>query len=180
MLGMLKDLSLNMDGSQDLRVTVETDLSELFNELQGKPVEIDIKKRFNRRSLDANALAWVIIDQIAAKTGVKKSEVYRNAIRDIGGVSDKVCVLDEAVDKLVRGWTAHGQGWQAETEKSKLDGCTTVTLYYGSSVYDSKQMALLIDSLQQDAEALGIPPRSPREVEKAIEIWGKKTTKQEV
>ena len=177
MLGKLKDLSLNLDGSQDIRLTVYSDASTLFDELKDKEIEVEIKKKTNRRSLDANALAWSLIDQIAAKTGVKKSEVYRNAIRDIGGVSDIVCVRNFAVEKLCKGWVSHGQGWQVEIEPSRLSGCSNVTLYYGSSVYDSRQMANLIDSLIQDAEAVGIVTPSATEREKAIEIWNRKKSK---
>jgi len=31
-----------------------------------------------------------------------------------------------------------------------------IVVYYGSSTYDTKQMSALIDSLVQDAQALGI------------------------
>ena len=179
MLAKLKDLSMNMDGSQDLRITVKEDLSEMFDELRNEDVEVEIKRHSKRRSPDANALAWVMIDQIAEKTRIKKSEVYRNAIRDIGGVSDVVCVQDFAVKKLVNGWCDHGIGWQVDVEKSKLPGCSNVTLYYGSSVYDSRQMSALIDSLLQDAEALGIPTRSHEELEKSLALWARKREKKE-
>lgn len=179
MLAKLKDLSMNMDGSQDIRITVYTDCSEMFNELQNENIEVEIRKARKKRSLDANALAWVVIDQIAEKTRTKKSEVYRNAIRDIGGVSDVVCVKNEAVDKLISGWTAHGQGWQTEVVPSKIHGCSNVTLYYGSSVFDSKQMSDLIDSLMQDAEAVGIQRKSSEEINKAIELWGRGKNKNE-
>ena len=170
---------MNLDGSQDLLITFRTDLSEMFNELQNEDVEVEIKKHSRRRSLDANALAWVIIDEIAAKTRIKKSEVYRNAIRDIGGVSDTVCVKNNAVSMLTKGWTDHGLGWQVEIQPSRLPGCSNVTLYYGSSVFDSAQMAALIDSLMQDAESLGIPTRSQQEIEKSLEIWSRKKAKHE-
>lgn len=179
MTGILKDLSMNPDGTQDLRLTFNMDLSELFYALQNKEVDVEIKKHHKRRSLDANALCWYMIDAIAAKQGLKKSEVYRNAIKDIGGVSDIVCVKNEAVSKLVNGWTAHGQGWQTESEPSKLPGCTNVTLYYGSSVYDSKQMAALISSVMQDAESLGISTPAQQERERLIEQWSRKTEKKE-
>ena len=174
MTGRLKDISMNLDGSQDLRITFNADLGEMFYELYGKDVNVEIKRIYKRRSLDANALCWYIIDKIAEKMKVKKSEVYRNAIRDIGGVSDIVCVRDFAVDKLTRGWSEHGEGWQTEVTKSKIPGCSNVTLYYGSSVYDSKQMTALIDSLMQDAEALGISTPAQSEIERSLELWGQK------
>lgn len=180
MLARLKNLFLNPDGTQDICITVDSDCSELFNELKDKEVDVQIKKHSSRRSLDANALCWYMIDQIAEKTKLKKSEVYRNAIKEIGGVSDIICVQDFAVPKLVQGWMAHGQGWQAEVTKSKLEGCSNVTLYYGSSVYDKLQMSNLIDSLIQDAEALGIPTPGRREIEKSMEIWTRKKEKENV
>ena len=179
MTGILKDLSMNLDGTQDLRITFSADLSEMFYDLQNKEIDVEIKKHYKRRSLDANALCWYMIDAIAAKQGIKKSEVYRNAIKDIGGVSDIVCVKNEAVEKLTAGWCAHGQGWQTESEPSKIPGCTNVTLYYGSSVYDSKQMAALIDSVMQDAECYGIPTPAQQERDRLIEQWGRKITKKE-
>ena len=174
MLGKLENLTMNRDGTQKLTITLQNDIRELFDELLDKEVDVEIKKHSNRRSLDANNLCWSIIDQIAAKTKTKKSEVYRNAIKDIGGVSDIVCVRNFAVDKLIKGWTSKGVGWQAETEPSRLPGCTNVTLYYGSSVFDSKQMSALIDSLIQDAHALGIVTAAQSEIQKAIEFWSKK------
>ena len=143
----------------------------MFDELDGKEVSIEIKQARKRRSVSANAYAWVLIDKIAEKTGVRKSEVYRNAIRDIGGVSTTVCVQDFAVDRLRSGWEKNGMGWQTETMQAKIPGCTCVTLYYGSSAYDSKQMAQLIDSLIQDAEALGIPTLTEAQAREMCGRW---------
>lgn len=179
MIGKLKDLTINRDGSQNITLTVQADFREEYDELSEGDVKVEIKKYNPARSLDASAKAWVIIDQIAAKTGIKKHEVYRNAIRDIGGVSDTVCVKNEAVPRLCSGWSDNGIGWQYETFPSKIPGCTNVTLYYGSSVYDRKQMSLFLDSLVQDAEALGIPTISPEEQERLLIQWGKKIEKKQ-
>ena len=79
-----------------------------------KPGEYELVKSKKRRSLDANAYAWTLIDKIAAAVRITKTEVYRNAIKDIGGVSDTVCVKDEAVEKLRAGWSKNGLGWQTD------------------------------------------------------------------
>lgn len=175
MLGKLKDLTMNRDGSQNLTITIQSDVRELFDELLDKDIDVEIKKHSKRRSMDANNLAWALIDKLAAKMSKKKSEVYRDAIRDIGGVSDIVCIRDFAVEKLINGWTHKGMGWQAETEPSKLPGCTNVTLYYGSSVFSTQQMSALIDSLIQDCNALGIPTMTQAEIDRSIAVWAKKT-----
>ena len=179
MLGRLESLTVNQDGSQNITVTVQADFREAFDELHEKDVDIEIKKYSKRRSIDSNNLAWALIDKIAAHENKKKSEVYREAIKDIGGVSDTVCAKNIAVEKLVTGWTHKGLGWQAECEPSKLPGCTNVTLYYGSSVFSTQQMAALIDSLIQDCNALGIPTMSEEEVQRSLAYWQKKVEKRE-
>lgn len=177
MIGKLKNLTTNNDGTQNITVTVQADFRDEFDALSHGDVKIEIKKYNPARSLDANARAWSLIDAIAAKTGIRKHEVYQTAIRDIGGVSDIVCVKNEAVQTLCKGWTEHGLGWQTKIMPSKLPGCSNVTLYYGSSVFDSKQMSALIDSLVQEAEAQGIPTMNETEKEKLLLQWSKKVEK---
>ena len=177
MTGKLKDLTMNRDGTQNITVTVQADFREEFDSLFNKDITVEIKEIKPGRSLDANARCWVLIDKIAEKTGEKKYEVYKNAIKEIGGVSDIICVKDIAADTLCRNWKEHGQGWMAEKSPSKLPGCTNVTLWYGSSVYSVKQMSALIDSLVQDANSLGIPTMTEAEQEKLLLQWGKKIEK---
>lgn len=176
MIGKLSGLTFNSDGSQNITVTVGSDFTSEYDELKDKEVNIEIKKYHKHRSLDANAYCWKLIDMISEKTRIKKTEVYRNAIRDIGGVSTIICVKDIAADSLCRGWSEHGTGWMTEKTKSKIPGCTNVTLWYGSSVYDTKQMSDLINSLIQDAEALGISTITEKEKEQLLGKW---TIKQE-
>jgi len=133
--------------------------------------DYSLAKAKKRRSLDANAYAWVLIDKIAAVMRLGKEEVYRNAIRDIGGNSEIVCVPDKAVDTLRRCWEKNGLGWQMDTMPSKLPGCTNAVLYYGSSAYDTKQMSVLIDRLIQDAKALGIETMPPDKLAGLLEAW---------
>ena len=136
-----------------------------------KVYEAELKEHRQRRSLDANAYCFVLISKIAEKTGVSIEEIYRKAVREIGGNNTVVCVKNEAVDALRSGWKLKGLGWQTETMASKLDGCTNVVLYYGSSTYDTKTMSRLIDYVVQDAKALGIETLTPRELAALVERW---------
>lgn len=171
MIGQLRDLTMNRDGTQNITVTVPVDFRAKFDELKSADVSIEIKKHHKRRSLTANAYAWVLIDQIAEKMGVDKVDVYREAIRSIGGVSDVVCVPNKAVERLEEGWRAKGLGWFTERLDSKLNGCTNMVLFYGSSTYDSRQMASMIDHLIQDAESIGIPTVTEAEIERMVKNW---------
>lgn len=179
LIGKLKDLTINRDGSQNITVTVESDFKETFDELFGKDVNIEIKKYSKRRSMDSNNLAWALIDQIAEKMNLSKTEVYRDAIKEIGGVSEIVCVQDFAVDKLVKGWTHKGLGWQADVERSKLPNCYNVTLYFGSSMFDTRQMSALINILVQQCNTLGLPTLTETEIERSLAVWAKKIEKNE-
>lgn len=131
---------------------------------------IKIGKFRQKRSLDANAYAWLLIGKIAEKTNATKQEVYREAIRDIG-VYDVVCIKEEAAPALRSAWESHGIGWQTEVMLSKLDGCTNVLLYYGSSTYDVEQMSRLIENIIQDCRALGIETKSSEEIESLLKEW---------
>jgi hypothetical protein len=174
MKGRLVDLTFTLDGKQRLVIELDGDFRKKFAELKEHPVRVEVKRWRKKRSLDANAYAWVLIDKIAQATGVPKTEVYRKVIREIGGVSEIVCVRTEAVDKFREGWEAHGLGWQTDVMPSKIEGCTNVVLYYGSSTYDTKQMSALIDSLVQDAQALGIETLPPHEIARLNSLWGEK------
>ena len=142
------------------------------NELlrKNKRVEIKLDAIKQKRSLNANAYAWVLIDRIAAALGIDKVEVYRDAIRDIGGNSDVVMVANDAVDKLRAVWEARGLGWSVEVT-DRADTASTVLLHYGSSTYDTRQMTLLIDHLVQDAKELGIETLPPDRLAGMIERW---------
>ena len=162
MKGKLKDLTRNLDGTWSLTLTLGGEIRQVWDKLKDKDVNVEIKKYREKRSLDANAYCWVLIDKIAEKMRIDKAEVYREAIRGIGGVSTTVCVQNEALESLRNHWSSHGIGWQTETMKSKTPGCTNVTLFYGSSEYDTNQMSLLIDHIVQDAKALGMLLRGDR------------------
>ena len=136
-----------------------------------EPGEYQIGKAKKKRSLDANAYFFVLADKIAAVTGVPKSEVYRNAVREIGGNSDTVCVMEKAADALCDGWERNGLGWQTERFPSKLPGCVNVILYYGSSTYDTATMSRLISNVQEDARALGIEVEPEDKVNALLEAW---------
>src|SRR5690554_6565239 len=165
MKGRLLDLSFSLNGKQRLVIELDDDFRQDFAALKDHDVRVEIKKWRKKRSLDANAYAWVLIDKIAQATRVPKTEVYRQAIREIGGVSDIVAVPDNAVDKFREGWSKQGIGWQTETLDSK-PGYKRIVVYYGSSTYDTKQMSALIDSLVQEAQALGIETLPPHEIDR--------------
>ena len=172
--GRIQSTALSMGGKPLITFEVNEykDALNASQDFKDDLVTIKVTKHKKKRSLDANALAWVLMDKIASKLRITKEEVYRNAIRNIGGVSETVCAKNEAVDKLCAGWQKNGIGWQTETMPSKIDGCTNVVLYYGSSCYDKEQMRRLLDNIIEDCRSLGIETRSQEEIASLINAYG--------
>lgn len=171
MKGRLIDLAVGMDGKQRVTIAIDGDFREIFDELHEVDVSVEIKKFRKKRSRDANAYAWVLIDKLATRLRLSKEEVYHEMIRNIGGVSETVCVKNEAVQRLSFGWSRNGLGWFVDTFPSKLEGCTNVILYYGSSSYDARQMSDLIDTIIFACKEHGIETATPDELAKYKEEW---------
>ena len=174
--GRLSNIAMNYGTPKPhLILEVDGDLSSLFTMFDEykdcEKLSIKIEKFKKKRSLDANAYAWVLIGKIAEKTNVPKDEVYREAIKEVGGNYDVVCVQDKAVESICQAWRHNGIGWQADTMPSKIDGCTNVLLYYGSSTYDTEQMSRLIENIIQDCKSLGIETKSQAEIDSLLNNW---------
>ena len=156
-----------------LEMNERTDTLQMVDSLHGADVlSIKIGKKTKKRSLDANAYCWVMISKLAEKLNISKTEIYRSAIKEIGGNSDTVCVQDKAVKSFCEGWERNGIGWQTETMPSKIEGCTNVILYYGSSTYDSASMSRLTNLILQECRQVGIDTKSAEEIESLLGQWG--------
>lgn len=136
-----------------------------------KPGEYDITPSRKKRSLNANAYAWRLINDIALAVREKPENVYREALKNVPNICEVLCVQDKAVDSMIRLWTRDHVGRRVEREESKLPGCTNLYIYYGSSDFDARQMSMLIDNLVQDAQALGIETRPEEEIKSLLEVW---------
>jgi len=166
------DFRWSMDASGDWLCIRTKGARKMLDELApGKLYDVEIKQHRERRSLDANAYAWVLMDKLAEKTGIPKTEIYRHYIREIGGNSETVCVVEAAVKKLRTGWEHNGLGWQTDIQPSKISGCVNVILYYGSSTYDSAQMHRLIEMIIQDCKIQGIEVMPPDKLAALMEGW---------
>lgn len=172
--GTIKDLAVDFKtGKTILSLSVDEKQAAMacYDELKG-PISVKISKYRDKRSKDANAYCWVLIGKLAEKLNRAPADIYRDAIRDIGGNYEVVCTLNAAVDKLCSSWRRNGIGWQTDTMDSKLPGCTNVMLYYGSSTYDTAQMSRLINIIVEECKAQGIETKTPDEIDRLVTLWG--------
>ena len=176
MIGKLGQMVHLAGGEWLCSFTTRDDPGQIWDDLKENPARIEIKKASQHRSLSANNYAWVLIDKIAEKTGINASEVYRTAIREIGGVSDYYGMKEAAYDSFCEIWTKGHLGRQVEiVPGSTRPGWINVRAWKGSSDFDSAQMARLIDSLIQEAEAQGIPTYPEKDIERMKSQWGKQS-----
>ena len=137
-----------------------------------KLYDLEIKEHRKKRSLDANAYAWVLINKIADALRITPKEIYRQAIQNVGGNYEILPVKSEAAEHFKQVWEAQGLGWPCvDMGKSKIDGYRNLRAYYGSSTYSTTQMAQLIDILLQDCRALDIEVKSDEEIASIMGAW---------
>lgn len=161
-------------GKQEIVLTLtgKQDISDLKSVIErGKELTVEIKQYRNRRSLDANAYLWVLCQKIAESIGQTADNVYRAFIRRVGQW-EMLPIKSEAVDRWLEVWGGKGIGWFAEVAyTSKLEGYTTIKSYYGSSVYDTREMSILIDEIVTECKELGIETMTPAEIESLKSQW---------
>lgn len=147
-------------------------VQEFIQKLE-KPQTIEIKPHRKKRSLDANAYLWILCQKLAEALHSTKEEIYIRHIRDVGQF-EILPIREDAVETWIRNWNSRGLGWVAELQDdSKLQGYKRVINYYGSSVYNTKEMSVLIDSVVQEAKEQGIETLPPNELERMKKEWGK-------
>lgn len=117
------------------------------------PCKFEIKEVKKKRSNDANAYMWQLADKIAAAVGITKEEVYQSHIRDVGKFTDLI-IDKRAVADFMQAWGNQGVGWFAEVIDDYSEVQKRVRAYQGSSVYNSAEMARLIDNMVQEAKSL--------------------------
>ena len=137
---------------------------------------VEIKKKVKRRSLNANAYAWVLCDKIARELSknayISKNDVYKRVLIECGAFT-YIPVKNAAVDRFIEIWHGHGLGWHAEDAgPAKTECYTIIRAYHGSSVYTVDEMRRLIDALIDECNQLNITVENNDYVNSLIREWG--------
>ncbi len=149
-------------------------VQQFVTSLTDKEYDVTVKQHREIRGIDANSYCWVICDKIAkamhdGKT--VKEDIYREAIRQVGEFEDKP-IKTEDVEKHIKMWDLVGEGWfSEELRPSKLKDHTVVRDYYGSHVYDTASMSILIDYIVEQAKEMGIETKTPQQIAELKRLW---------
>lgn len=133
----------------------------------GKQYIADIKEKRKRRSLDANAYLWVLLEKVAAAIDLDKDRVYLDMLSRYG-VFTHMVVKPAVVERVKQEWRT-----VRELGEVTVNGQTGIQLqcYFGSSTYDTKEMSRLIDGVVSECKELGIDTATPEELARIKETW---------
>lgn len=125
---------------------------------------VEVKKFNKKRSLSANAYFWVLCDKMAEVLRTTKEDIYNLQLSRYGVFLD-VQIAKDDMPSLI------SQFRYVEEFKEPFSNMTVARCYLGSSTYDKKQMARLIDGTVEDAKELGIDTWTPEEIAMTIQAW---------
>ena len=144
----------------------------LVRKHRDKLYSLEIREHRKKRSLDANAYAWVLIHKLAEAMRLSPEEVYLLNIPKVGENYTPMWVREQDVERFKKSWQSNGLGWPVmDLGPSQVPGCRNLMAYHGSSTYDTAQMARLIDNLVQDCKALDIETMTPDKLALLKEEW---------
>ena len=169
--GTLKDVSMDWKTGK-YNITFTCNESSAIHEVEGiqncEKLQIKATKHRERRSLDANAYAWVLMQKIAEATDTDKWSVYLRCLQDYSRAFSHVIVKPEAVDRMKELYRTC-----IDLGEITVNGRTghQLQVYYGSSCFDTKEMSVFIDGIVRECKDLKIETLPPEELERMKKGW---------
>lgn len=117
------------------------------------------------RSKDANSFLWSLCTEIGNKLRISKENVYLNMLKSYGQSIKLPVVHGEEPYHITKYYEMIGT--------SKLNGkdADWYIFYKGSSQYNKKEMAILLDGVIQECANLEIPTIKDEELERMKGSW---------
>lgn len=139
--------------------------------------DMDVKEHRKKRSLDANAMLWSLINQMSVVLRIPPDEIYQGYIPDVGDNFTWHPEKPETVKQFSDGWCRGHIGRMVDDvgpcRLPDLRGYRLLKCYYGSSEYDVPTFSRLLDLVIQDCKNIGIETMSERERSLLLEEWGR-------
>lgn len=132
---------------------------------QDREKTFEVKEYKQKRSLNANSYAWVLINEIANVLRTSKDEVYQEMLKRYGQNEIISVLSDIDISRFVKYYEVIGTGHVQGKE------FTHYRCFIGSSEYDSREMSILIDGIISEAELLGIETLPTTAIERMKALW---------
>ena len=170
--GQVQNVSKDWQTGQ-FQITFSINEASAINEINNikdcKKLSIKAVKHRERRSLDANAYLWVLLQKMAEALQRDKWGLYLDKLGEYG-VFTHIIVKPHIVEKVKEEWRT-----VKELGEVCVNGTTGIQLqcYFGSSTYNTKEMSVLIDGVVSEAKEMGIETLPPDQLERMKSEWGK-------
>lgn len=168
--GKITSISVDYRKQQTLVTFALSEKPEAFNNLMDVDLSVKVAKYREKRSLDANAYAWVLMSKIADAVNSSKDEIYEIMLNRYGVFYEDddgfvIITIKSSLDVS----RIYGH-WRKLREEGKF---TSYIMIKGSSDYDTAEMSKFIDGVVYEAKALGIETETPEEIERLKALWQK-------
>ncbi len=152
-------------------VTLSVEGKEAANslsKLKDSLLSIEIKKWRNKRSLNANAYLWVLLQKIAEAINSDRWSVYIDMLQKYSRAYTFLIVKEDALPKLQQEWRTI-----IDLGEVEFNGNTghQVQVFYGSSTFNTKEMSVLLNGVVNECKDLDIDTISPKELEMMVSLW---------
>lgn len=176
MTGKIVEITRALSGRFHLTLELNEDdkVKALYDKLHDKPLlDITIKQHRQKRSLNANAYAWALLDKMAKELQTTSEELYEHMLclygyplYDEDGMPVIISVLATINASLLgKHLKMIGEGHVGDKVFNHYK------VIRGSSKYDSKEMSTFIDNLVNEAKEIGIETLTPDELERMKAEW---------
>lgn len=153
-----------------LSINERSALQEIDSIKDCEKLSIKAVKHRNKRSLDSNAYAWVLMQKITEAVNSDRWSVYLEMLKKYSREFTFVICKEHAVDKLKELYrTCIDLG---EVNVNGQEG-HQIQVFFGSSTFDTKAMSVFIDGIVSECKELGIETIPPDELERMKSAWGK-------
>lgn len=145
---------------------------QVFDNLASETkLKLTVDKHREKRSNNANAYAWKLINEIANATRESKEDVYIDHLKHYGQSE----IVSVRAHVPVKDYFKYYEEVGEATLKGKP--FKHYKIYKGSSEFDTREMSIFIEGIVNTAKDLGIETKTPLELAQMIaqeEAYGKK------
>lgn len=133
------------------------DIEKLFD----LKLDIKLEKAKKKRSLDANAMLWACLSEIAGATGMPNWDAYLHELKRYGKYTH-ILVKEEALEDIK-------SLWRETEEVGKRGNMVELICFFGSSTYNSTEFSKLLEGVISDMKDLGLVPPPSSDMKRALE-----------
>lgn len=172
-VGKFKSIAKDwMSGKWEITFETNENITGSIDKIKDKLIRLTAKQYREKRSLDSNAYAWVLMQKIAEAIQSDKWSVYLMMLERYSRAFTHIIVKPDIVDRVKAEWRT-----VRELGEITVNGMTGIQLqcYFGSSTFDTKEMSVFIDGLVDECRQLGIETLPPEEIERMKREWGVST-----